>query len=160
MSPWHILISESLSVGLLTRCCRFIIDFNSGLSVCCRWRFQHCANDRFSVGGMSVIYRSQMTPTPVWSVRLGYNALDSLLKVIPHHSVYPMIATSFLYPKRIRLALWYCPYNNWITLLMSFVESVTFVLVNISISIGVMILNTKSEINLIHNMDYFQSQHG
>ena len=55
---WHILISESLSVygryvvGLLSVC--------SGLSVCCRLRVQHFANDRFSIGVMSVIYRSQI----------------------------------------------------------------------------------------------------
>ena len=38
-------------------CCRFVIG--SGLSVCYRLQFQRCANDRFSIGAMSVIYRSQ-----------------------------------------------------------------------------------------------------
>ena len=47
-------------VGLLSECCRFIIGLISGLSVCCRLRFQHCANERFAVGVVSVIYRSQI----------------------------------------------------------------------------------------------------
>ena len=44
-----------VSVGLLSGCYRLIIGLSSGMSVCCRLRFQHCANDRFSVGVMSVI---------------------------------------------------------------------------------------------------------
>ena len=55
----HILISR-ICVGLWSVCCRFVIGLSSGLSVCCRLRFQHCANDRFSIGLMSVIYRSQI----------------------------------------------------------------------------------------------------
>ena len=49
-----------ISVGLWSVCCRFVISLSSGLSVCCRLRVQHCANDRFSIGVMSVIYRSQI----------------------------------------------------------------------------------------------------
>ena len=52
---WYILISESVSVYG-----RFVIGLSSGLSVCCRLRFQHCPDDRFSIGAMSVIYRSQI----------------------------------------------------------------------------------------------------
>ena len=43
-------------VGMLSVCYRL----SSGLSVCCRLQVQHCANDRFSIGVMSVIYRSQI----------------------------------------------------------------------------------------------------
>ena len=49
-----------ICVGLWSVCRRFVIGLCSGLSVCCRLRFQHCANDRFSVGVMSVIHRSQI----------------------------------------------------------------------------------------------------
>ena len=49
-----------ICVGLWSVCCRFVIGLSSGLSVCCRLRFLHCADDRFSVGAMSVIYRSQI----------------------------------------------------------------------------------------------------
>ena len=49
-----------ICVGLLSGCCRFIIGLNSGLSVCCRLRFQYWVNDRFSVGVTSAIYRSQI----------------------------------------------------------------------------------------------------
>ena len=49
-----------ISVGLWSLCCRVVIGLSSGLSVCCRLRVQHCANDRFSIGVMSVIYRSQI----------------------------------------------------------------------------------------------------
>ena len=49
-----------ISVGLWSVCCRFVIGLSSGLSVCCRLQVQHCANDRFSIGVMSVIYRSQI----------------------------------------------------------------------------------------------------
>ena len=49
-----------ICVGLWSVCCRFVIGLSSGLSVCCRLRFQHCANDRFSIGFISVIYRSQI----------------------------------------------------------------------------------------------------
>ena len=49
-----------ISVGLWSVCCRFVIGLSSRLSVCCRLRVQHCADDRFSIGVMSVIYRSQI----------------------------------------------------------------------------------------------------
>ena len=49
-----------ICVGLWSVCCRFVIGLSSGLSVCCWLRFQYCANDGFSVGAMSVIYRSQI----------------------------------------------------------------------------------------------------
>ena len=49
-----------ISVGLWSVCCRSVIGLSSGLSVCCRLRVQHFANDRFSIGVMSVIYRSQI----------------------------------------------------------------------------------------------------
>ena len=49
-----------ICVGLSLGCCLFIIGLYSGLSVCCRLWFQQCANDRFSVGVMSVIYGSQI----------------------------------------------------------------------------------------------------
>ena len=49
-----------ICVGLWSVCCRFVIGLSSGLSVCSRLQFQHCANDRFSVGAMSVIYWSQI----------------------------------------------------------------------------------------------------
>ena len=49
-----------ICVGLWSVCCRFVIDLSSGLSVCCRLRFQDCANGRFSFGVVFVIYRSQI----------------------------------------------------------------------------------------------------
>ena len=49
---WHILISESVSVYG-----RYVVGL---ISVCCRLRFQHCANDRFSIGVILVIYRSEI----------------------------------------------------------------------------------------------------
>ena len=49
-----------ICVGLWSVCCRFVIGLSSGLSVCCRSQFQHCADDRFPIGVMSVIYRSQI----------------------------------------------------------------------------------------------------
>ena len=49
-----------ICVGLWSVCCRSVIGLSSGLLVCCRLRFQHYANDRFSIGVMSVIYRSQI----------------------------------------------------------------------------------------------------
>ena len=49
-----------ICIGLWSVCCRFVIGLSSGLSVCCRLQFQHCANDRFSIGVMSVVYRSQI----------------------------------------------------------------------------------------------------
>ena len=49
-----------IRVGLWSVCCQFVIGLSSGLSVCCRLQFQHCANDRFSIGVMSVMYRSQI----------------------------------------------------------------------------------------------------
>ena len=49
-----------ICVGLWSVCCRFVIGLSSRLSVCCRLRFQHCANGRFSFGVMSVIYLSQI----------------------------------------------------------------------------------------------------
>ena len=55
MSISHILISESASVYG-----RYVFGLLSGLSVCCRLQFQQCANDRFSIGVMSVMYRSQI----------------------------------------------------------------------------------------------------
>ena len=48
-----------ICVGLWSVCCGFVIGLSLELSVCCRLSFQHCANDRFSIGVMSVIYRSQ-----------------------------------------------------------------------------------------------------
>ena len=51
-------IDIRISVGLWSICCRFVIGL--GLSVCSRLRVQHCANDRFSIGVMSVIYRSEI----------------------------------------------------------------------------------------------------
>ena len=49
-----------ICVGLWSVCCRFVIGLSSGLSVCRRLRFQHCVNDRFSIGAMSVIYQFQI----------------------------------------------------------------------------------------------------
>ena len=49
-----------ICVSLLSGCCRSIIGLSSGLSVCCRLQFQHCANDWFSVGVMSVTCQSQI----------------------------------------------------------------------------------------------------
>ena len=49
-----------ICIGLWSVCCRFVMGLSSGLSVCYRLRFQHCVNDRFSIGAMSVIYRSQI----------------------------------------------------------------------------------------------------
>ena len=68
MSPGHFLnkcwfnvslayLDIRICVGLLPVCCRFVISLSSELSVCCRLRFQYCANDRFWVGVMPVIYR-------------------------------------------------------------------------------------------------------
>ena len=45
---------------MLSVCYRCVIGSSSGLSVCCRLRYQHCADDRFPIGVMSVIYRSQI----------------------------------------------------------------------------------------------------
>ena len=49
-----------ICVGVFSGCCRFTIGFCSGLFICCRLRFQHCAYDRSSVGVMLVVYRSQI----------------------------------------------------------------------------------------------------
>ena len=49
-----------ICVGLWSVCCRFVIGLSSGLSACCRLRFQHCANGRFSFSVKLVIYRSQI----------------------------------------------------------------------------------------------------
>ena len=49
-----------ICVGLWSVCCRFVIGLSSALLVCCRLQFQQCANDPFSIGVMSVIYRSQI----------------------------------------------------------------------------------------------------
>ena len=69
-----------ICVCLLSGCCPFIIGLSSGLSVCLRLRFQHCANDRFSVAVMNMVpsmrilfgnYSSQfslqyMLPNALW----------------------------------------------------------------------------------------------
>ena len=80
-----------ICVALLSVCCRFVIGLSLGLSVCCRLRFQHSADDRFSVGVMSVIYRAipyhilpEMPPTWTWLV----------LRCLQQHCRWPTAARS------------------------------------------------------------------
>ena len=61
LSQFGVFWYSKICVGLLSICFFwFIIGMSSGLSVCCQLRFQCCANDRFSVDTMLVIYRSQI----------------------------------------------------------------------------------------------------
>ena len=96
-----------ICVGLWSVCSRFVIGLSSGLSVCCQLRFQHCANDRFSIGAKSVIYRSQIgrfhtESNPKWpqhephwfygvfsNIVGGWQLADSL-KILRFVSVWPV----------------------------------------------------------------------
>ena len=71
-------------VGLWSVCCRFVIGLSSGLSVCCRLRFQHCANDRFQ----SVSSYSQRR-----SLRCHVGYLSVSNRAIPHRILPEMTPT-------------------------------------------------------------------
>ena len=73
-----------IKLHMYTACCRFIIALSSGLSVCCRLRFQYCVDDRFWVGVMSIVYLSQINAffvgfVSLWPVWLGYTVNEMLL---------------------------------------------------------------------------------
>ena len=118
-----------ICVSLWSVCFRFVIGLSSGLSVCCRLQFQHCAIDRFSIGVMSVVYRSQIRrfhneSYPKWTGHepdwfnsvfsniVGGRQLADSLKILLHimKYFYWMSFALYCYKKYHLTSL---PWTNW-----------------------------------------------